>query len=130
MAQLYENAISKLATVTSINAKTTGATTLYTVPVGKTCVLTSVSVRVTAFTEGSKVTQCAFQVGGNATSYDDFYVAGGVTIAAVNQTAQAYPTVETAYPIYAAESLIKINITTGSDADVETWAVDVFGYLI
>ena len=34
-------------------------------------------------------------------------------------------------PVIAAESVVKLNITTASDATTtETWAVDLFGYLV
>lgn len=120
-----------LATVTGINAKTIATTTLYTVPSGKSLVLTMVNIRCTAFTAGDKSTQAVCSVGCNATDYDDFVTGGDVTVAAVNKGWSIYVgQTSNVFTIYVATSVLTLNITTGSDATTETWAVDVIGYLV
>jgi len=129
MAELNELAIKKLATVTGIDAKTVAQTTLYTVPTGKTLVISRVVIRCTAFTVGSKGVQAVASFGGNSATYDDYLNSVTYTIAAVN-TAITDNVLDTAVPLYAAGSVIKLAIETGSDATAETWAVDLFGYLV
>lgn len=129
-----------LATVTGINAKTVAATTLYTVPTGKSLVVDHIVIRVTAFTAGSKSVQAVIDLGTNDPDYNDLSSIAGpftITVAGANvflllgQTdvlSGGAPAV--ALPVYAAASVFKINVTTGSDATTETWAVDVVGYLV
>jgi len=49
-----EGAIKKLATVTGIDATSTGTTLLYNVPVGKKFIPAFVVIRVISFTAGAK----------------------------------------------------------------------------
>jgi hypothetical protein len=129
MAALNENAITKLATVTGIDAKTVAVTTLYHVPAGKTLVVDHVVIRCTAFTVGSKGVQAVASFGGNSATYDNYLNSVTYTVAAVNTFIQD-TVLDTATVTYAAEVDFKISIETGSDATTETWAVDLFGYLV
>lgn len=129
MGQLREHAITKLATVTGINAKTVANTELYIVPTGKSLIVANVVIRCTAFTAGSKSVQAVASFGGNASSYNDYLSSVTYTIAAVDR-AILDSVLDTAIPIYAAGTSFRINIGTGSNATTETWAVDVFGYLV
>jgi hypothetical protein len=129
MSALEQSAITKLATVTGIDAKTVAETTLYTVPAGKSLIISRVVIRCTAFTVGSKSVQAVASVGGNSATYDDYLNSVTYTIAAVN-TAVTDNVLDSAVPVYAAGSVIKLAIETGSDATTETWAVDLFGYLV
>lgn len=129
MGDIAQNAITRLATVTGIDAKTIATTTLYTVPAGKTLIPTQVIVRVTAFTVGGKAVQAVASFGGNSATYDDFVNSVTHTVAAagvflVNNAAA------TAQTVQAAADVFKLSIETGSDATTETWAVDLFGYLV
>ena len=45
MANLTENAITRLSTTTGVDMQTAAATTLYTVPTGKTAYITHVVIR-------------------------------------------------------------------------------------
>lgn len=130
MSRAAESILYKLATVTGIDATAVATTLLYTVPVGYTFIPLVVVIRVTAFTAGSKSTQVVASFGGNSATYDDWLNSVTYTVAAADvflfdQTAEA-----TALAVQAAGDEFKISIETGSDADVETWAVDVFGYLV
>lgn len=128
MSALKELAQTKLATVTGIDAKTVAITTLYTVPPGKSLIVTGVIIRCTAFTVGSKSVQAVASFGGNGATYDDYLNSVTYTIAA-SGVAVRDVVFDAAYPIYAAASTFRLSIETGSNATTETWAVDVFGYL-
>ncbi len=129
MTALNEVAITKVATVTGIDAKTIATTVLYNVPVGKTFIPTEVVVRATAFTVGAKSVQAIASFGGNSATYDDFINSATYTVAALNTFIRSVIPA-TAVAIQVSGSVFKISIETGSDATTETWAVDVFGYLL
>lgn len=128
MSALKELAVTRLATITGIDAKAVAITTLYTVPAGKSLVVTDVVIRCTAFTVGAKTIQAVASFGGNFATYDDYLNSVTYTIAAAARAIRD-TVLDAAYPIYAAGSTFRLSIETGSDATTETWAVDVFGYL-
>jgi len=129
MSRLESNAVTKLATVTGIDAKAVAITTLYTVPVGYSLIVDHVLIRVTAFTVGAKGVQTVASFGGNSATWDDYLNTQTYTVAAVSVKIKD-TVLDTATPVYAAGSTFKISVETGSDATTETWAVDVFGYLV
>jgi len=128
MSALNENSVCLLATVTGIDAKVVAATTLYTVPTGKTFIPDHIVIRVTAFTVGAKGVQAIASFGGNSATYDDYLNSITYTVAAANVFIRD-SVEDTAVVTQAAADIFKISIETGSDATTETWAVDVFGYL-
>jgi hypothetical protein len=130
MTPLNENAITKLATVAGINAKTVATTLLYTVPAAKTFIPMFVVIRVTAFTSGGKAVQAVASFGGNSATYDDFLNTVTYTVANQDFFQIDRPADATEVTVQAAGDEFKISVETGSDATTETWAVDVFGYLI
>ncbi len=127
--QLNQNAVTLLAEVTGIDAKTVAATTIYTVPSGKSLIVDHVSIRTTAFTAGSKSTQATASFGGNSATWDDYLNSVEYTIAA-NGVIINDSVLDTAFPVYAAAATFKLAIETGSDASTETWAVSVYGRLV
>jgi hypothetical protein len=127
--QLRESAITRLATVTGINAKTVAQTELYVVPTGKSFIPFGVVIRCTAFTVGSKSVQAIASFGGNSATYDDYLDSITYTVAA-SGVAIIDNVFDAAKPVYAAASSFRLAIETGSNATTETWAVDVFGYLV
>ena len=129
MTALIENAITKVATVTGVDATAVAVTTLYTVPTGKTFIPDHIVIRVTGFTVGGKDTQAAASFGGNDATYDDYLNSVTYTVAAEDVFIRD-SVEDTAVVTQAAADVFKISIETGSNADVETWAVDVFGYLV
>jgi hypothetical protein len=129
MSALREYAITKLASVTGINAKSVAITELFTVPVGKSLVVDHVVIRCTAFTVGSKSIQAVASFGGNSATWDDYLNSVTYTIAALS-TFIRDSVDDAALPVYAAGTTFKLSIETGSDATTETWAVDLFGYLV
>jgi hypothetical protein len=129
MSALIENAITKLATATGIDAKSIAITTLYTVPPGKTLIVDHVVIRVTAFTAGAKDTQAVASFGGNSATWDDYLNSVTYTVAAASVFIRD-SVEDAATVVYAAVATFKISVETGSNATTETWAVDVFGYLV
>lgn len=130
MAALNQNAVTRLATVTGINAKTVAVTTLYTVPTGKTMIPVAVVIRVTAFTAGGKSTQAVASFGGNSATFDDFINSQTYTVAAVDTFQLDHAAETTELPVQAAADVFSIAVEVGSNATTETWAVDVWGYLV
>lgn len=130
MADLKEKSISLISTTTGIDAKTVATTTLYTVPTGKTLIPMFVVIRVTAFTAGAKGVQAVASFGGNSATYDDFLNSVTYTVANADYFQTDGPADSTAVPVQVAGDVFKVSIETGSDATTETWAVDVFGYLV
>ncbi len=129
MSKLRENAVTKLATVAGIDAKTVALTELFVVPTGKSLIVTGIVIRVTAFTVGSKSIQAVASFGGNSATYDDYLNSVTYTVAGAN-VAIADSVLDAAYPVYAAGSSFRLSIETGSNATTETWAVDMLGYLV
>lgn len=129
MSALGENAITRLATVTNIDVTSVAIVTLYTVPAGKSLVMDHVVVRVTSFTDGGKMTNVTASFGCNAPTYDDYLMSITFTID-TDDTFIRYGVDNQQLPVYAAGSVFRISIETASDATVEIWAVDVFGYLV
>ena len=129
MSDLTECAVTKVATVTGIDATAVATTLLYTVPAGKTFIPDHVVIRVTAFTADGKDTQAVASFGGNAATYDDFLNSVTYTVAAADVWIRDSVD-DSALAVQATGDEFKISIEIGSNAATETWAVDLFGYLI
>ena len=87
-------------------------------------------IRVTAFTAGSKDTQAVASFGGNSATYDDYLNTVTYTVAAANVFLFDRVADATAVVTQAAGDSFRVIIETASNADTETWAVDLFGYLV
>jgi hypothetical protein len=121
--------VAKLATVTAIDATAEAETTLYTTPAGKTFVPDHVVIRVTAYTAGAKDQDAVASFGSNNPTYDDYL--NTITYAVTAADVFLRDSVEDSWVVtHAAAQVFKLIIETASNADVETWAVDVFGYLV
>lgn len=129
LTALEQNAVTRLAGIASLDAKSVAVTTIYEVPPGYAMVVDHVEIICTAFTVGSKSTQAVASFGGNHATYDDYLNTVTYQVAALG-THIKDSLLDTAVPIYAAGTNFKISIETGSDASAETWSVDLFGYLI
>ncbi|KKN74186.1 hypothetical protein LCGC14_0392720 [marine sediment metagenome] len=130
MSELNENAITRVATVTGIDAKVVAVTSLYTVPTSKTFIPDHIVIRVTSFTSGGKGVEAIASFGGNSATYDDFLNTVTYTIAASGVFTTDRVTDGTFVVVQAAGDVFSISIETGSNATTETWAVEVYGYLI
>ena len=122
---------TRIKLLSGLNAKTVAKTDLYTVQSGteseKFLPLYFV-IRVEVFTVGSKSVQAVASFGGNSSTYDDLINSQTFTVSAVDQYIIADVPRNTALPMMTPGTEVKISIETGSDATVETWGVDVFGY--
>lgn len=115
-----------LATVTGIDAKTAADSTLYTVPAGKSLVITSVVVRCTAAVSisapaaASIITGALFQVWPNRSLT-------GLTVATAMNS---FVPDNTWNIVLAAATSILFRINTAATGTSQTLAVDVIGYLL
>lgn len=130
MSFVDENAMARVATVEGIDATSVATTALYAVPAGKTFIPLLVVIRITAFTAGSKSTQAVASFGGNSATFDDWLNSITYTVATVDTFQIDRPAEATELAVQAAGDVFTLSIETGSDATVETWAVDVFGTLV
>ena len=120
MASLKENAITKLSTTTGVDMKTAAATTLYTVPAGKTAIITHVVVRNTS----------ASLDGG--TDYDFTTWRQTVDLSSMTTASTDYMVItgdEVKFTVQVAGTAFQITVSTGSTAAC-TATIDVFGYLV
>lgn len=118
--------ITKLATVTGIDAKTAASTDLYTCPGGSNAVITQIVVRCTA-ADTVSVTHSA-SIGNNATDYDNWMA---ITLSGLDTptTGKMYIMERTGgCVILGANDHIYYKITTGATATSQTLAIEVFGY--
>ena len=129
MVALNENAISRLATVASIDATAIAVTSLYTVPASKTFIPDHIVIRVTSFTSGGKGVEAIASFGGNSATFDDFLNTITYTVAAADVWIRD-SVEDSATVTQAAGDVFSISVETASDASVEVWAVEVFGYLV
>jgi hypothetical protein len=119
MTALNEYGFTKLATVDGQDMKTGGATTLYTVPTGKTCYITHVCIR-----------ELSASLAG-ATDYDFTGWKQTVSLASLTTLSTDYIVLDgnnTKYTKLAADAAFQITVNTGSTAAC-TASLDVFGFL-
>lgn len=120
MAALNENAITLLGSKSAVDMKTAAATTIFTVPVGKVCRITSVVVRDTT----------ASLAGG--TSYSITNWRATFSLAALTSAGTGFITVRGAdlaqYTEIAGGTNVQLTVTTGATA-AGTATIDIFGYL-
>ncbi len=129
MSDALEETICRLATVANIDATTIAVTSLYTTPTGKTLIPDHIVIRVTSFTSGGKGVEAVASFGGNSATFDDYLNTITYTVAAAD--ALIRDTVnDSAVVTQAAGDVFSLSIETASDASVEVWSVDVFGYLV
>ena len=116
-----------LATVTGIDGLANAATTLYTVPSGRTAIITEIVIRCTA--ADSVGTPASVTVGTNATSYND--IKGSTTLTSLDATTKAFviSTAGAVVHIATASEVIKINVNGGLGTTL-TLAVDLIGYTL
>jgi len=112
-----------LSAITGVNAKTTGTTALYTVPTGKTAVVTKVMIRCTA---ASAITSGpALDIGVTA---GDIYP--NTTLTAVTTANKVYGFISNGVTTAAtAAQVINLNINTAATGTSQTIEVLVFGIL-
>lgn len=115
-----------LSTTTGINAKTVANTNLYTVPAGKTAIITEAVVRVTA---ANTITVPPTLGIGIAAGEDDIFAATVLT--GLDTTTKVYKfNAANTYVAGAATNIIKLGIDVGATATTMTISIDLIGYLI
>ena len=134
MADLREHAISLMSITTGIDATVEDNTELYVALAGKAFIPMFVVIRVTALTaavgEDELRTWAIASFGGNSATYDDFLDGVTVRVDVVDEFLVLRPADLTRLAVQAAGGSFRISIDEASDATVEMWAVDVFGYLV
>lgn len=120
MAALKEKGIALLGSVPGVDMKIAASTALFTVPTGKTAVITHVVVR----------NNTASLAGG--TSYSVTGFRAGFSLNGITATTTNYVIIQgtdiTSYTVQAAGTVINWTVTTGATAS-GTATIDVFGYL-
>lgn len=125
-SDLPDGAIRILSTTTGINAKTVATTNLYTVPAGKTAIITEAIIRVTAANTITVVPTLGI---GIAAGEDDIYLPQIIT--GTNATNKIYRfSASGSYRNGSAGDVIKLGIDVGATATTMTISIDLIGYLI
>lgn len=133
MAELNELAESLLST-TTVDLSGAGQTTLYTVPIGKTCVLTKAPIRVGADAGASVITIgrstaladfLDFQDLGNLDAAGDMAILKPSTPDEVDSSADK--ALVECLKTYAAGVIIQVDVVAGNGG--ATNYIDLFGYL-
>lgn len=120
--------IALLSQVESVNLNSVAATTLYTVPTGKTCIVTAAVISALSATAGSAVATI-----GQSGDKDDFL--GAQTLSNINAAGKAaiLQPVPNATPAavveYTAGEQIVIDVTTAAGSAC-TATVSLFGFLV
>ncbi len=114
-----------LATVTSIDATSTGTTALYTVPVGKTAVILDAIVRCTAATAISAPAEGGV---GIAAGEDDIFSSQSFTSLTASGAHYRFPGGGFSQTAEASD-VIRLGIDTAATGTSQTLAVDLIGYV-
>lgn len=124
-----QNVVNVLATVANVNGKTQAATNLFTVPAGRSAVITDIVVRATNADTVGVVP--IMQIGLNP-NYNEWLAT--VTLTGLTATGKAVSLGQTlgatVANYFSAGQVVAVNITTGATATTLTLAFDVLGYLI
>ena len=121
----WTNSETALSVITGIDAKTVGTTNLYTVPSGKTAIITRAIVVPTAATS---ITQGPVAGIGVAAGEDDVFASTQLTGLTGTTKIYAYSAIGT-YTAAAATNIIKLGIDTAASGTSMTLTVYLFGYL-
>lgn len=115
----------------SINLLSAGATTLVTVPAGKTFIVNRVVLLKSVANANSGTP--TFSIGGNASNYDDYLLSANLTSSELdssNEIMTFLPVVDDgAKKCYPTAADIKFNLTTAGGGSSWSINVFVFGYL-
>jgi hypothetical protein len=124
----YTGMVQRLGGATSVDLKTTGATTLYTVPAGKTLIITNLVSRITS--SNTFATPATIRVG-KSPSYTEYLSATALTglNAAGMYFDLASATALSLHNTFAAGEVVSIDVTLGAGATTLTADFDLIGYL-
>lgn len=117
---------SVLSSTSGISGTSTGTTNLYTVPTGKTAIITDVVVRITA---AATVSIVALAGVGIAAGEDDIFAAQ--SLVGLNAVGKHFQFVALGTKVSAnSGEVVKFGIDTAYIAGTATLAVDLIGYLL
>ena len=119
---LKENAITKLDSVTGVNLNSVAETTLYTCPVGKSCVITHVVIH----TPSTALATASLSFGWNTANADD--VIANAVPALTGATNYKVLVAKTDAVLGAASGTFKVDVQT-AEGGALTATLDVFGYV-
>ncbi len=125
MAELNTIAIAKVATVTGVDMKTAGETTLFSVPAGKTFILFAVCVRGNSASLAGG-TDYDFGAASGASTWVQSVDLSGMT--GTSGQRWIFAADNTTYTPIPASTAFVIKVSTGATA-AGTATLDVFGYL-
>lgn len=122
------NCVTVLNKVTGIDLKTTGQTTLFTVPSGLTLVITDVMMMIT--TVSVFATAAIIRIG-KASAYNEWLPLTTLTgLNTVNQVVSLNSSAALAIrQTFAAGEVVKLDVQTGAGATTLTASAHVLGYL-
>lgn len=126
-ARINLGSIGILSTTTGIDGKTIATTNLYTVPSGKTAVITDAIVRVTT---ADTITVVGTAGIGIAAGEADIFAAAALTGLDTTTECFRFSNALSTYATGAATNVIKLGIDVGYTATTATLAVDLIGYLL
>jgi hypothetical protein len=120
---------SLLATPT-ISALTFNNVPIYTVPAGRTLIITKAFIRPTTVT-GTVTTAPAISIGGNSTTFDNFLATTTLTNTTTTGRIFTYQPNLSSVATYSAGQVITAQIDTAQiGATALTYTIDLFGYLL
>lgn len=123
MAALNKNSLTLLSSTSSVDMNTATATTLFTVPVGLSCIVTHVVVR----NASTSLTTASYSFGFNSASYND-NIANAAHTELTGSTLYTVLTAKAGATRGAAGDLFKVLMNT-LQGGAATTTIDVFGYL-
>lgn len=117
---------SVLSVVTGIDLKTTGTTSLYTVPAGRKALITDLIIHLTTGTSVSVV--ASISLGTNSTDFNNIFAIYALTnLDTTDEFNKNSPIVAVAS---AAASVVTLNVTTGATATTATARAVLIGVLV
>lgn len=127
LGNVFNNVSNQLASVSGINLKTTGQTTLYTCPNGKTCVITDVLLLVTG---ANTIAVPPILRIGKASSYNEWLPLTTLTgLDTTNKfTSLAVSAALLMHQTFAGNDVVKVDVQTGATATTLTVTAYVFGF--
>lgn len=114
-----------LSVTTGINAQSVANTAIYTVPAGKTAIITGVVIRCTAATSITIGPSLGI---GNAAGTNNIFASATITALTTTSTIFGFELVGMSV-LTAAAGVIYLNLGTGSTGTSQTIACDLIGYI-
>lgn len=123
MPALNNNALTLLGSTASVDMNTATATTLYTVPPGKSCIISHVVVRAAS----TSLTTASYSFGFNSASFNDV-IANATHTELTGSTLYTILSAKAGATRGAAGDAFKVLMNT-LQGGAATTTIDVFGYL-